>query len=613
MRAQAASPVRRSRSLVGLCFLCISLVGCQARPKQAETDSSNGEPSQGSESADEKLEPSLEKSPTGDASKSGEGEQGSDKSGSEKSKDDESGPEDKKSPDSGAKLGNLPMPSTDRVVHGVFTSATECEFCHSSAPDVLQNASQEAVAPNILWESSMMAFSARDPYWLAQFSHELQEFPRAKELISDKCTRCHAPAANESMRIASKKIDFETITQDISSIGMLGREGVTCTLCHQLSDKNQGAPESFTGNYTVGTEREIWGPHKDPLTNPMRARLNYHVKESGHMMKSALCASCHTVITQPLDSSGKPENKEFPEQVPFLEWKNSAYPELGKSCQSCHMARQGRDGHDFTTVLSLRPPSLETQREVGDHGFLGGNAYMLELLANEREWAGIDVSKSAILETADRTLGLLRTTVSMRLQKGNSARSLKVELTNNAGHRFPTAYPTRRAWLEVISKDGSGKTIFHSGAFDERGAIKNARLPMPHQKVIDDSAQVQIYEGVMANKKNEPTHSLLAASGWWKDNRLLPRGWREDHEDAKWTRPKGVSNDADFIAGSDTTQYNLPNDSKKVTVNLWFQTVPPESIDALSQKPTPASRRFRALTDKHPPLPKLVVSGEFEF
>lgn len=564
---------------------------------ELSTTSDGGTSSKSSPGSDSDPEPekSNEKSP---------------ENGDDKDKSGEDDPQGSSEP--GPMLDNLPKQELERVVHGVFTSAHECEFCHTASVDVLQNKSVESVSPNRLWQSSMMAFSARDPYWLAQFSHELQVNPNAEDLISDKCTRCHAPVANESMRLVGKKIGFDTVIKDESSIGKLGREGVTCSLCHQISGLNQGRPESYTGNYVVGTEREIWGPHKEPFPNPMRMRLNYFVKESAHVMESAYCASCHTVFTNPLDSAGKPESTKFAEQVPFLEWKNSEYSKQGKTCQSCHVPRRGRDGHEFTTVLSNRPGWLDTQREVGDHGFVGGNAYMLELLANEREWAGISTDKAEILDTAERSEKFLKTAVIMELSRGKTKDILEVKLSNNAGHRFPTAYPSRRAWIEVIAQDKSGSTVFHSGGFDSRGRIKNAKLPMKHYVKIDTSNQVQIYEGVMADKNNRPTHTLLAAHQWWKDNRLLPKGWREDHGDARWTKPKGVEADEDFVAGSDTIEYGLPDTSVRAIVKLWFQTVPPESVEALSRQPTPASRRFRVLTQKHPTLPKLVVTKEID-
>lgn len=578
-------------------------------PSDKPKGSPEGDPSaEDTQSVDSQSSESQESTGSDPDDSDGKGSDSGDDSTEDEGNDDE--PE--KSPIPGPMLDSLPTQEPGRVTHGVFTSAHECKFCHTASEGVLQNSSFQSVAPNHLWESSMMAFSARDPYWLAQFSHELKTNPKAKDAIADKCTRCHAPVANESMRLAEKKINVDILTKDESAIARLGREGVTCSLCHQISDQDQGTQASFTGKYVVGTKREIWGPHKDPFPNPMRMRLNYFVKESAHMTESAHCASCHTVFTHPLDASGKPKNTEFAEQVPFLEWKNSEFSKQGKTCQSCHMPRKGRDGHDFTTVLSNRPGWLDTQREVGDHGFVGGNAYMLELLAHEREWAGIATEKSEILDSAARTAEFLKTTVSMRLLKGSAKNALMVKLSNNAGHRFPTAYPTRRAWLEVIALDKSGQKVFHSGGYDKRGRIRNAKLPMKHHAKIDSPNQVQIYEGVMADEDNQPTHTLLAAHQWWKDNRLLPKGWREDHVDARWTKPKGVQGDDNFVAGSDTIEYRLPDASAKAIVKLWYQTVPPESVDALSKDPTPASRRFRALTKKHPTLPKLVVFKEIQ-
>ena len=47
----------------------------------------------------------------------------------------------------------------------------------------------------------------------------------------------------------------------------LARDGVTCSLCHQIAPDNLGKPESFSGGFLVGEDREIYGPHDDVFAN----------------------------------------------------------------------------------------------------------------------------------------------------------------------------------------------------------------------------------------------------------------------------------------------------------------------------------------------------------
>src|SRR5690606_25945757 len=139
-----------------------------------------------------------------------------------------------------------------------------------------------------------------------------------------------------------------------------GREGVACSLCHQIADEGLGTYASFTGQFTVGTERRIFGPYVDPLTDPMRLLVNYLPAHGAHVQKSALCATCHTVITKPRDSRGY-VGPDFPEQVPFLEWLASSFAEGGPreaTCQDCHMQAVDDDDVPLEVAIARTPAGL---------------------------------------------------------------------------------------------------------------------------------------------------------------------------------------------------------------------------------------------------------------
>src|SRR2546429_8834078 len=62
----------------------------------------------------------------------------------------------------------------------------------------------------------------------------------------------------------------------------------------------------------------------------------FHPTEAAeHIRDSALCGTCHTLITETLGSGGKVVGS-FPEQMPYLEWVHRDYPHKS-TCQSCHM------------------------------------------------------------------------------------------------------------------------------------------------------------------------------------------------------------------------------------------------------------------------------------
>ena len=162
-----------------------------------------------------------------------------------------------------------------------------------------------------------------------------------------------------------------------------------------------GEPRTFDGRPPHDLAARIWGPYPDPFPGPMRMMTGYEVTYGEHMVLSSVCATCHTLSTEHGGAS-------FPEQSPYLEWRNSVFSyEDGvtgesRSCQACHMPDQGPmriahnpGGRDF--------PFLDQRPEVRGHRFVGGNAFMLELMADHAEELGVLASPEALRETARAT------------------------------------------------------------------------------------------------------------------------------------------------------------------------------------------------------------------
>ena len=104
-------------------------------------------------------------------------------------------------------------------------------------------------------------------------------------------------------------------------------------------------------------------------------------------------------------------------------------------------------------------------------------------------------------------------------------------MRNLTGHKLPTAYPSRRAWLHFSVQDRDGHTVFESGALKPDGSIvgndndADASLFEPHYRQITEAGQVQIYESILKDEEGHVTTGLLAATGYLKDNRLIPTGF----------------------------------------------------------------------------------------
>ena len=148
-------------------------------------------------------------------------------------------------------LANQPPPLPTSV-SAHFSGSGNCAACHGSVSAV------EGAGHSIPdeWRGTMMANSARDPFWQAKLESEVATFPQLRELIEDKCTTCHIPAGHKQAILQGAT----QYTFDAARENPLAMDGVNCTVCHQIQPPEGDISETFTGNYNIGTERRIFGP-----------------------------------------------------------------------------------------------------------------------------------------------------------------------------------------------------------------------------------------------------------------------------------------------------------------------------------------------------------------
>jgi hypothetical protein len=86
----------------------------------------------------------------------------------------------------------------------------------------------------------------------------------------------------------------------------------------------------------------------------------------------------------------------------------------------------------------------------------------------------------------------------VRVEPNAGGLEADVFVENLTGHKLPTAYPSRRAWLHVRVQDGNHRTVFESGGLNPDGSIQGndndadpARFE-PHDSKIENPDQVQI-------------------------------------------------------------------------------------------------------------------------
>ena len=484
-----------------------------------------------------------------------------------------------------------------------FETSDRCMACHNGLTAV----TGEDISIGSSWRASMMANSARDPYWQAAVRREVIDHPEARTAIEDTCSTCHMPMARYETAMAggSGQVFAHLPVGDRDTrVDQLAADGVSCAVCHQIADERLGTRESFTGGFVVDTalgagERPVYGPFDVDRgrTRIMQSATGFQPTEAAHIQSSDVCATCHTLYTHALNTDGE-EHAELAEQVPYLEWRHSSYAD-NETCQSCHMPVV-EDATPITSVLG------EPREGFSRHVFRGGNFFMLRMLNRYRAELGVAALPQELEAAAQRTVAHLQTeaaTVAIpELSRSAGRLRFSVRVENRAGHKLPTAYPSRRVWLHVRVLDGDDQTVFESGAFQADGSIRGnagdaepGRFE-PHYSEITSPDQVQIYEPVMVDEDDVPTTGLLMGVRYVKDNRLLPRGF--DNASANWdvAVAGAATSDPDFTGGADHVRYaiDVPSGAGplRVEAQLWYQPIGFRWAQNLARYDAFETRRF---------------------
>jgi hypothetical protein len=470
--------------------------------------------------------------------------------------------------------------SADKPEH--FQTSDRCFACHNN----LYTPQGQDVSIGMNWRTTMMANSARDPYWMAGVRREVTDHPESRKLIEDECTVCHMPMMRYQAHTEGREGEAFVHMPPAGNgyEARLATDGVSCSLCHQITPEKLGTRESLVGRFVIDTskpkgEKTIYGPYKVEPAHQTIMRTSsggWKPTDGEHVRKSELCATCHTLITQALGPDGKVIGS-LPEQMPYQEWYHSDYREQ-KSCQSCHMPSV----KDTPITRVLGAP----REELGQHTFIGGNFFMQRVLAKYRVQMGVPALSTEMEAAADRTVRHLQTetarmTVATELRNGRLETDIAIE--NLSGHKFPTAYPSRRSWLHVTVKDRSGNTVFESGALQPSGLIvgnDNDADPLkyePHYTQITASDQVQIYESIMVDSGGLLTTGLLHGVRYVKDNRMLPRGFDKVTADDEIGVKGSAAQDANFQGGGDHVQYSVAIGAAQgpftTDAELYFQPI----------------------------------------
>lgn len=520
----------------------------------------------------------------------------------------------------------LPLVQT---AHPDFVGSGDCATCHSS----LQDEAGLDVSIDAHWRSTMMANSAKDPLWQAKVSSEVEREPALQAVIEDKCATCHMPMA----RTQAKALDLpvailgeDGFLDPDHALHDLAMDGVSCAVCHQITDEGLGEQSSFSGGYTIDTstrspDRLIYGPYANPFINQMVNNVGFTPVQGAHLTQSELCGTCHTLETPYVDATGAVLGS-FPEQMTYLEWEHSAYnadTPSGRECQDCHMP-QAQGG----VLLSNRGGpglNLEARSPFSQHHFVGGNSFMLGLMSENLEALQLTASTQHFEDTRLRLISQMQSdtgSLSLTSVRGGG-RDMEVGLLvrNEAGHKFPSGFPSRRAWLHFVVRDGRGEIVFESGRPDAAGRIAGNDADLieggcePHYDLLTSPDQVQIYESVMENTDGEVTYTLLRGARYRKDNRLLPLGFDLATADERIGVAGEAVADANFTGGQDELRFRVPTlegaGPFQVEVRLLYQSVSAAFVMDLRKDSTELVERFGQMYDQADQTPLTVASLSF--
>lgn len=453
-------------------------------------------------------------------------------------------------PESSDDVESLPAASpTQATTSSQFLTSNTCAGCHEAndlvafptnmllreTPDISVNLSQRGE-----WRYSMMGLAGRDPIFFAQLDTEstvhgnIKGLPNPAGFVQDTCLSCHGAMGQRQYHIDKGNDPSVLYTRDIlqdptSPYAALGREGISCMVCHQIQDKDLDDPSTYTGKFHLNPPGQVFGPFPSAngdvkvgdsvVPRPMKQALGIEPIFGAQMARANVCESCHTIVLPIYDADGNPvmeggvPKTDF-EQTTYFEWLNSSFAPSGSSpqtCQDCHMPttykgvptqfkiasieddgfpRYPTEGSKAypagSTTLPANQITVEERNPYPRHTLLGINLFALEMFDQFRTDLGLyavdgwlplpDAPKAssqnlAVFEaTTEAQNNTALVTVGTPSKSGGNLQA-DVTVKSLVGHKFPSGVSFRRAFLDFQVLDASNNVLWESGGTDANGVI----------------------------------------------------------------------------------------------------------------------------------------------
>jgi hypothetical protein len=459
--------------------------------------------------------------------------------------------------------------TADPDAPATFLSSSQCIGCHDatvsndSTPNMLwldEHGGKEIdISPYAEWRASPMGLAGRDPIFFAQLQSETNNLGALQACIENTCLHCHGVMGQRSFaadtgpdsdackdlfgvepppgvpfgepfRLAQvSEWGGEGGDPSLAKYGALARDGISCTVCHRISDEGLGSEATSTGNYLTGPADELVGPYQDEdiVAKPMEHAIGVTPKYGEQIESSELCGSCHDILLPVLSNEGEPmvagkvDGKKLYfsyEQSTHLEWQNSAYAEMGpdyRSCQDCHMprwypasdgSREAITGVEIANIESdafapttFRLPdediALRERDRYSRHALHGLNIFQNQLAQQFPLLLGLrqldfmgstqPSSQPGLVTAAQSIVDMARhdtATVEIReveLDRETGMLELTLVVHNFAGHNLPSGVGFRRAFVELLVRGEGGELLWASGRTNELGVILSGTSDEP--------------------------------------------------------------------------------------------------------------------------------------
>ena len=456
-----------------------------------------------------------------------------------------------------------------------FFSAKRCIGCHQDT--------------HAAWSESLHRNAAREPFY--RESADILLRTRGIE-FTRHCESCHTPVALFSGALSRNS------PRQQAPFTALDDEGVTCTVCHSITEARLNGTGSFTirrpallakedgtpvfGNFTDEQILADIPGHKRAVMRPL-------------LRQPEFCATCHKVDAPPA-LNGYKHIRGF---SAYDEWQQSGaslesvYPyyraEQRTDCRGCHMPK----------IESLNDRAAK-QGVIASHQWLGANTAapmfygQTKQVQRTEEFLSSQVISADIFalkrESTGETIPEVTTGSQLALNAGEEITAEVVVANRKAAHSFaPEVRDLYEIWVAFEAVDGEGRTLMRSGFIKPDG-------------MLDDSAHV--YKAILLD---EDARTITRHQIWLTNvvgyNNAIPAG-RSDVARFRFRLPKTWNSEAITLKATvnyrrftqEYTNYVLKRQGKKFTLPIVRMAENEVKILPLSAKT--AGKKDRVVKDR---------------